>query len=147
MATAKAIRPDQPFSRYCDSIAAERVLRSIDQGELIPAISDAGRYQVSVDLCFDSRVASASTRCDDIEVARATLAAFKRQHADDRNALGGIYDTKTFSYVETWRGGEAFGPADKRHPLERIFGKLIAKGDRVRLIDPRGIRTFNGGQS
>lgn len=106
---------------------------------LVEPIADRGRYQISAIVPGRTDI----TYCDDLEVARATLAPFIAAHREDANAQAGIYDMRAFRTVDSFRGGQVFGPADKRHPLERIYGRLIAKGDRVTLIDPRGIRTFN----
>ena len=107
---------------------------------LVQPIADKGRYQVSAIVPGRTDI----TYCDDLEVARATLAPFIASHREDTNAQAVIFDFHACRTVDSFRGGQRFGPADKRHPLERIFGRLIAKGDPVTLIDPRGIRNFNG---
>lgn len=110
---------------------------------LVEPIADTGRYQISAIVPGRTDI----TYCDDLEVARATLAPFIASHREDANAQAGIYDMQAFRTVDSFRGGQCFGPRDTRDPLERIFGRLIAKGDPVTMIDPRGIRNFNGAGS
>jgi hypothetical protein len=141
MATAKAIRDELASVPEIAHFNLDRAaLRIAGRKPLIEPIADTGRYQISAIVPGRMDI----TYCDDLEVARATLAPFIASHREDANAHAGIYDMRAFRTVDSFRGGQVFGPRDTRHPLERIFGRLIAKGDPVTIIDPRGIRTFNG---
>jgi hypothetical protein len=82
--------------------------------------------------------------CPNLEWAEVAFDLFKEREADNRDAHGGIYDRQTRSYVgPLWRGG----PKPKPLPtLDSIFARLIARGEPVSVIGPRGAAHFNTAQ-
>ena len=76
--------------------------------------------------------------------AAAALEAFKALHRTDRLAMAAIWNVRALKYADSWTGGIKFGPADTRHPLERMFGNAIRNGAPVVMIGEQGVSRFNG---
>lgn len=99
----------------------------------------AGRYELS----FTLNGVNETQHYSDFDHAHAALITFRIQHADNDQALAGIWDRGTLRTVANWRGGV-------RKPVRRvtvadIFAGLIARGEPVTVIGRDEVAHYNCG--
>ena len=99
----------------------------------------AGRYELS--LTLDG--ATETQHFADFDHAHAALLTFRIQHADNEQALAGIWDRGTLRTVANWRGG--IRKPVRRVTVADIFAGLIARGEPVTVIGRDEVAHYNCG--